>query len=169
MKAGHLLPYLQYQLYTKHNGPLFPGMTLGQISEIAGPSNGPLQPSINQKLHLPQHSVQHSVPKHDHPSSSHQNEANTTPSHSQPQSLQRSSAAFLMNPQPSHLASSHLNTDPSHRGPLHTHSMLNPSSTKPPQSPLQTPHRCLSNQRAGQPQPQSNTCQSGCKEVDLKV
>ncbi|XP_053295980.1 DNA repair protein REV1 isoform X1 [Pleuronectes platessa] len=169
VKAGHLLPYLQYQLYTKHKGPLFPGMPLRQISEIAGPSNGPLQPSVKPKLHLQQHSVQHSAPKHDHPSSSHQNEANPTPSHSQPQSLQRSSAAFVMSPQPSHLASSHLNIDPSHRDPLPAHSMLNPSSTKPPQSPLQTPHRRLSNQRAGQQQPQSNTCQSGCKEVELKV
>nr|XP_019956276.1 PREDICTED: DNA repair protein REV1 [Paralichthys olivaceus] len=169
VKAGHLLPYLQYQLYTKQKGPLFPGVTLRQISDIAGPSHGPLQPSVNQKLHLPQRSVQHSAPKHDHLSSSYQSKASPAPSHSQPQSLQRSSAAFLINPQPSHSESSHLNIDPSHRGALHTHSLPNPSGTKPPQSPLQTPHRCLSNQRAGQPQPQSTTCPSNCKEVEIKL
>uniref|UniRef100_A0A8C4HDS3 DNA repair protein REV1 n=1 Tax=Dicentrarchus labrax TaxID=13489 RepID=A0A8C4HDS3_DICLA len=54
IKAGRLLPYLQYQLYAKQKGPLFPGMTLRQTSEIAGPSHGLLQPSVHQKLHLPQ-------------------------------------------------------------------------------------------------------------------
>uniref|UniRef100_A0A665WWM2 DNA repair protein REV1 n=1 Tax=Echeneis naucrates TaxID=173247 RepID=A0A665WWM2_ECHNA len=67
VKAGCLLPYLQYQLYAKHKGPLFPGMTVRQTSEIAGPSHGPLQLSVHQKLHLPQCSVQLSVPNHEHP------------------------------------------------------------------------------------------------------
>uniref|UniRef100_A0A8C4HFH3 DNA repair protein REV1 n=1 Tax=Dicentrarchus labrax TaxID=13489 RepID=A0A8C4HFH3_DICLA len=66
IKAGRLLPYLQYQLYAKQKGPLFPGMTLRQTSEIAGPSHGLLQPSVHQKLHLPQRSFQHSVLNHDH-------------------------------------------------------------------------------------------------------
>uniref|UniRef100_A0A665WWD9 DNA repair protein REV1 n=1 Tax=Echeneis naucrates TaxID=173247 RepID=A0A665WWD9_ECHNA len=67
VKAGCLLPYLQYQLYAKHKGPLFPGMTVRQTSEIAGPSHGPLQLSVHQKLHLPQCSVQLSVPNHEQP------------------------------------------------------------------------------------------------------
>uniref|UniRef100_A0A8C9Y2U5 DNA repair protein REV1 n=1 Tax=Sander lucioperca TaxID=283035 RepID=A0A8C9Y2U5_SANLU len=65
IKAGRLLPYFQYQLYTKQKGPLFPGTTLRQTSEIAGPSHGLLQPSVHQKLHLPQGSIQHSVLNHE--------------------------------------------------------------------------------------------------------
>uniref|UniRef100_A0A671XML2 DNA repair protein REV1 n=1 Tax=Sparus aurata TaxID=8175 RepID=A0A671XML2_SPAAU len=57
IKAGHLLPYLQYQLYAKHKGPLFPGMTLRQTSEIAGPS----QASVHYKLHLPPCSLQNGL------------------------------------------------------------------------------------------------------------
>uniref|UniRef100_A0A671XRT9 DNA repair protein REV1 n=1 Tax=Sparus aurata TaxID=8175 RepID=A0A671XRT9_SPAAU len=66
IKAGHLLPYLQYQLYAKHKGPLFPGMTLRQTSEIAGPS----QASVHYKLHLPPCSLQPSVLNHEQSSSS---------------------------------------------------------------------------------------------------
>ncbi|XP_040004413.1 DNA repair protein REV1 isoform X2 [Xiphias gladius] len=180
VKAGRLLPYLQYQLYAKQKGPLFPGMTLRQTSEIAGPSHGPLQLSVHQKLQLPQRSVQHSVPTREQSSSSYQNNANLNPSHNQvyqgniqPQSIQHSPAACFINPQPSHLASSHLNIDPRHRSPLHTHPLSNPSPTQPLQSTLQTPHRNLQHQRAGQPQRQTNsscnTCPSGCKEVGLKL
>uniref|UniRef100_A0AAQ5XEA0 DNA repair protein REV1 n=1 Tax=Amphiprion ocellaris TaxID=80972 RepID=A0AAQ5XEA0_AMPOC len=52
IKAGRLLPYLQYMLYAKQKGLLFPGMTLRQTSEIAGPSHRPLQLNARQKLHL---------------------------------------------------------------------------------------------------------------------
>uniref|UniRef100_A0A665WWJ2 DNA repair protein REV1 n=1 Tax=Echeneis naucrates TaxID=173247 RepID=A0A665WWJ2_ECHNA len=83
VKAGCLLPYLQYQLYAKHKGPLFPGMTVRQTSEIAGPSHGPLQLSVHQKLHLPQCSVQLSVPNHEQSSSSYQNSTNPKSSHNQ--------------------------------------------------------------------------------------
>ncbi|XP_070770929.1 DNA repair protein REV1 [Enoplosus armatus] len=184
IKAGRLLPYLQYQLYAKQKGPLFPGMTLRQTSEIAGPSHGLLQPSVHQKLHLPQRSIQHSVLNHEQPSSSCQNNSTPNPSHSrlyqgniQPQSIQHNSAAHFINPQPSHLASSHLNTDPRHRSPLHTFPLSNPSPTKhphkPPQSSLHTPHPNLLHQRAGQPQPQinssCNSARSGYKEVELKI
>ncbi|XP_040913781.1 DNA repair protein REV1 [Toxotes jaculatrix] len=180
VKAGRLLPYLQYQLYTKHKGPLFPGMTLRQTSEVAGPSHGPLQLSVHQKLNLPQRGVQHSVPNHEQSSSGDQNNTSHNPSHNQlyqdniqPQFIQHSSAACFINPQPSLLPSSHLNVDTRHRSPLHTHPLSNPSSTKPTQSTLQTPHRNLQHQRGSQPQPQTssscNTRPSGCKEVELKI
>ncbi|XP_054471591.1 DNA repair protein REV1 isoform X2 [Anoplopoma fimbria] len=175
IKAGHLLPYQQYQLYTKQKGPLFPGMTLRQTSEIAGPSHGLLQPSVNQKLHLPPRSIQHSVLNHEGSPSSCQNNSIPNASHSplyqgniQPQSIQQSSAVRFINPQPSHLPSTFHNADPRHRSLL-----SNPSPTKPPQSTIQTPHANLQHQRASQPQPQntslSNTARSGYKEVDLKI
>ncbi|XP_075962249.1 DNA repair protein REV1 isoform X2 [Anarhichas minor] len=175
IKAGHLLPYQQYQLYTKQKGPLFPGVTLRQTSEIAGPSHGLLLPSVHQKLHLPQRGIQHSVPNHEESSSSRLNNSIPNASHShlyqgniQPQSIQQSAAVRFINPQPSHLPSAFLNADPRHRSLL-----SNPSPTKPPQSTLQTPHTDLQQQRASQPQPQSNSscnaARSGYKEVDLKI
>ncbi|XP_073329778.1 DNA repair protein REV1 isoform X2 [Pagrus major] len=170
VKAGRLLPYLQYQLYAKHKGPLFPGMTLRQTSEIAGPS----QPSVHHKLHLPPRSLQHSVLNHEQSSSSTcQNNSVPPPGHSrlhqgniQPQSIQHNSAARSINPQPSY-------SDPRHRDPLHTFPYPTKHLHKPPQSTLQTPHPSLQHQRAGQPQPQiSSSCssaQSGCKEAELKI
>ncbi|XP_056290913.1 DNA repair protein REV1 isoform X1 [Pseudoliparis swirei] len=174
IKAGHLLPHQQYQLYTKLKGPLFPGTTLRQTSEIAGPSHGLLQPSVHQKLHLPQRSLQHSVVEYEESSSGCQNTSIPNASHSplyhgnvQPQSIQHSSAVRFINPPPSDLPSTFLDADPRHRSLL-----SNPSPTKPPQSTLQTPHTNLQHQRAYQPQPQNNsscnTGQSGDKEVDLK-
>lgn len=183
VKAGRLLPYLQYQLYAKHKGPLFPGMTMWQTSEIAGPSQGLLQPSVHQKLHLPQRSAQFSVLNHEQSSSSCQKKSIPHPSHSplyqdniQPQSVQQSSATRSTNPQPSHIASRHLNTDPKHRSHLHAYPLSNPSPAKhlhkPPQSNLQTPHPNLEHQRAGQSQPQinssCNSAHSGGKEVEIK-
>lgn len=159
-------------------------MTLRQTSEIAGPSHGLLQPSVHKKLHLPQRSIQNSALNNEQSSSSCQNNSIPNPSHSrlhqgnvQPQPIQQSSATRFINPQPSHLASSHLNTDPWHRSPLHTYPLSNPSPTKhphnAPQSTLQTPHPNLQQQRAGQPQPQitssCNIARSGCKEVEFKM
>ncbi|XP_067371782.1 DNA repair protein REV1 isoform X2 [Channa argus] len=170
IKAGRLLPYLQYQLYTKQKGLLFPGMTLRQTSEIAGPSHGMLQMNVHQNLHLPQYNAQCSVASYDQ-SSNCQYRANANPSNSQPQSIQHRSAAHFSN-QPSHLESSHLNNVHRQRSPLHTHPVCNPRPTKPPQSTIQTPHPNLQHQRGGQQQPQTNTCnthQSGCKEVELKL
>lgn len=184
VKAGRLLPYLQYQLYAKQKGPLFPGMALQQTSEIAGPSHGLLQPSLHHRLHLPQRSIQHSLLNHEQSSSSCQNNSVPHSSHSrlhqgniQPQPIPQSSAGHFIDTQPSRLASGHLNTDPRHGSPLHTYAMSNPKTPKPPhkppQSTLQTPHANLQHQRAGQPQPQiSSTCssaQSGCKEEELKM
>ncbi|XP_071333938.1 DNA repair protein REV1 [Trachinotus anak] len=180
VKAGRLLPYLQYQLYAKQKAPLFPGMTLRQTSETAGPSHGPLQLSVHQKLHLPQRSVQHSVPYHGQSSSSYQNKSNPNSSHNQlyqgnvqPQSIKHSPGASFIIPQPRNIAFSHINIDPRHRSPSRTHPQSKPSPTKPPQSTVQTPQRNLQHQRAGQPQPQTNssysTRPSGCTEVELKL
>ncbi|XP_070694598.1 DNA repair protein REV1 [Pempheris klunzingeri] len=184
IKAGSLLPYLQYQLYAKQKGPLFPGMTLRQPSETAGPSHGLLQPSVHQKLHLPQRSIQHSALHNEQPSSSCQSNTTPNPSHSrlyhgsvQPQSIQQSSAARLINPQPSHLASTHLSTDPRHRNPAHAYPLSSPSPTKhphkPPHSALQSLHPNVQLQRADQLQPQSissgSSTPSRCQEVELKV
>uniref|UniRef100_A0AAQ5YZA6 DNA repair protein REV1 n=1 Tax=Amphiprion ocellaris TaxID=80972 RepID=A0AAQ5YZA6_AMPOC len=81
IKAGRLLPYLQYMLYAKQKGLLFPGMTLRQTSEIAGPSHRPLQLNARQKLHLPQRSIQASVLNHEQSSSGCQNNSVPVSSH----------------------------------------------------------------------------------------
>nr|XP_046259861.1 DNA repair protein REV1 isoform X2 [Scatophagus argus] len=177
VKAGHLLPYLQYQLYAKHKGPLFPGMTLRQTSEIAGPSHGHPQPSVREKVHVPQRSIQNSVLNHEQSLSSRKNNSIPHPNHSplhqgniQPQSIQQGPAACIINPQPSYLGSTHLHTDGS---PLHTYPLSNCSPDKhphkPPQSTLQTPHPYL--HRASQPQINAscNSAQSGCKEAESKI
>ncbi|KAF3843412.1 hypothetical protein F7725_002261 [Dissostichus mawsoni] len=136
--------------------------------EMAGPSH--------QKLHLPQRSMQRSVLNNESQNNSlpPPNHSRLYPDNIQPQSVQQSSAARLINPQPSHLASTYLNTDPRHRSPSHTHLLSNPSPTKPPLkpplSPLQTPQANLQHQRAGQQQPHSNSSyNSSCKEVELKI
>uniref|UniRef100_A0A669F9N8 DNA repair protein REV1 n=1 Tax=Oreochromis niloticus TaxID=8128 RepID=A0A669F9N8_ORENI len=104
IKAGHLLPYLQYQLYGKHKGPLFPGMTLRQTSEIPGPSHGVLQSNAHLKLNLPQCKIQSSVLNHEKSSCSAQSIPVHIPSQArpQPQSIQHSSTARFVNPEPSH-------------------------------------------------------------------
>ncbi|XP_010771173.1 DNA repair protein REV1 [Notothenia coriiceps] len=167
IQAGCLLPCLQYQLYNQ-KGPLFPAMISRQTPEMAGPSH--------QKLHLPQRSMQRSVLNQESQNNSlpPPNHSRLYPDNIQPQSVQPSSAARLINPQPSHLASTYLNTDPRHRSPSHTHLLSNPSPTKPPLkpplSPLQNPQANLQHQRAGQQQPHSNSSyNSSCKEVELKI
>ncbi|XP_034069694.1 LOW QUALITY PROTEIN: DNA repair protein REV1 [Gymnodraco acuticeps] len=167
IQAGCLLPCLQYQLYNQ-KGPLFPAMISRQTPEMAGPSH--------QKLHLPQRSMQRSVLNQESQNNSlpPPNHSRLYPDNIQPQSVQQSSAARLINPQPSHLASTYLNTDPRHISPSHTHLLSNPSPTKPPLkpplSPLQTPQANLQHQRAGQQQPHSNSSyNSSCKEVELKI
>lgn len=159
-------------------------MTLRQTPAIAEPSHGLLQPSVHQKLNLPQCSIQHSALKNEQSSSSCQNHSSPNPSHSrlyqgniQPQSIQHSSAARFTNPQSSPLTSTHLNTDPRHRSLLHTYPLSNPIPTKhphkAPHSTPQTPHPNVQQQRAGQLQPQinssCNSALSGCKEVELKM
>ncbi|XP_069563703.1 DNA repair protein REV1 [Brachyistius frenatus] len=147
IKAGRLLPYLQYQLYAKQKGPLFPGLALRQTSEIAGPSRGPFQPNAHQKPHLPQRNMQLSVLNREQSSSSCQNSSIPSPGRPQPQPIQHSSAARSVNPQPSHSASTYLITDTRHRSASHTHSLSDPILTK-------HPHK---------------TPQSTSQEVELKI
>lgn len=152
VKAGHLLPYLQYQLYAKHKGPLFPGVTLRKTSDVSGSSQGLLQPSIHQKPHLQQQHNQESCPP---------------PSFSRPchgSIRTHSSAAHCTNPQNCHTASTHTITDLRQETPSdHPH--------KPPQSSVQSRHPSLG-QRACQLQPQINSCcsdaRSSCKTVELR-
>ncbi|KAM8856561.1 DNA repair protein REV1 isoform 7-T7 [Spinachia spinachia] len=175
VKAGRLLPHLQYQLYTKHSGPLFPGASLRQTSDVAGPSHGPLQLSVRQRLNLPQRSVRPSVPNRKESTSSWQNNSIPNSSHSplhqgndQPQSVQQSAAVGFSKPRPSRTPSAFLNAGPRHRS-LHSE----PSPTEAHQSALQTPPANLQQQRASQAQPQSNSfcnaARSGHKEVDSKI
>nr|XP_061799932.1 DNA repair protein REV1-like [Nerophis lumbriciformis] len=85
IKAGRLLPYLHYQLYAKHKGPLFPAMKQRQTSETAGPSHShssvPNQESSN--------SCQKSPSSHPHRSSS-------ASSHSDPEHSHFSESCHLM-------------------------------------------------------------------------
>nr|XP_020504038.1 DNA repair protein REV1 [Labrus bergylta] len=168
VKAGRLLPYLQYQLYSKQKGPLFPGMTPRQNSEIPGPSR---QPS-HQKLHLPPRGVQHAALNNEQ-SSSCKNNPTPDPSNIQPQSVQKSSAARSLNPEPSPLAHSHLSVDPRDKSSLYTYPSATAHPQRPSQTSLQTPHPHLHHQRAGQPQPQiSSSCnsdRSGCKQGGIKI
>ncbi|XP_041663270.1 DNA repair protein REV1 [Cheilinus undulatus] len=170
IKAGHLLPYLQYQLYAKHKGPLFPGMALRQNAEIPGPS----RQLSHQKLPLPQRSIQHSAFNNEQSSSSQSNSI-PDPSNSrfhqgnvQPQSIQQSPSARSFNPQQSHSSAGNLSADPRHKSSLYT---IHPQ--RPPQTSLQTPQPNLQHQRAGQPQPQinssCNSAQSRCKEEEIKI
>ncbi|XP_011606750.2 DNA repair protein REV1 isoform X1 [Takifugu rubripes] len=150
VKAGHLLPYLQYQLYAKHKGPLFPGMTLRQISDVAGSSQELLKPSTHQKPHLHQHSNQEQFPPTCQTKSTH------------PSSLSRT---HCPNPQTCQTASTHISADPKEQTPSdHPHK-------PPPPSSVQTPHPNLV-QRACSLQPQINSscssAQSSCKKVHLR-
>lgn len=113
-------------------------MTLRQTSEIPGPSHGVLQSSAHLKLNLPQCKIKPPVLNHKKSLCSAQSTPIPIPVHipsqsrPQPESIQHSSPARFVNPEPSHSASGHLITDPSHRSPLHTHLLLNPNSTKHP-------------------------------------
>lgn len=165
VKAGRLLPYLQYQLYAKHKGPLFPGMTLWQTSDVAGTSQGPLQPGSHQKARLQRRGRREQLP------STCQNKPTPQPGLGRPcqgggnsQFIQQSSADRCTNPRTCHAASAHTGTDPKHRTP-------SDRPHKPPQSRVQAPHPNLV-QRACQPQPQINascsSAQSSCTKADLR-
>ncbi|XP_057707651.1 DNA repair protein REV1 isoform X2 [Corythoichthys intestinalis] len=77
IKAGRLLPYLHYQLYAKHKGPLFPAMKQRQTSETAGPSHShssvpnqetsnSCQKSPSSHPHRSPSASSHSDPEHSH-------------------------------------------------------------------------------------------------------
>ncbi|KAM4558025.1 DNA repair protein REV1 [Odontesthes bonariensis] len=142
IEAGRLLPYLKYQLYAKQKSTLFPGMTLRQTSEVAGPSRSPLQQDVHQKLPLPRHNTELCVPHNGLSSPSCQNNSIPILNHrgAHPRSIQHSSEAHLVNPQPAHSTSSQLITDCRHRSPLHTHPLCKPCHTKHPRNSLPSPH-----------------------------
>lgn len=58
IKAGKLLPYMQYQLYAKGKGLLFTGRNVRQTTNIIEPCHGLPQPSSGQNTLKPQHSNQ---------------------------------------------------------------------------------------------------------------
>lgn len=152
-------------------------MNLRQTFEIAGPSHGPLQPSVHQKLHLPQRSIQQSTLNQEQSSSSYQNNSfhnQLYQGNSHLQSIQQSPVACFINPPPSQLTSTHPSPAQNHlSSSLNTHLLSNPCSMKPPQTSIITHHPSLQHQTAGQPQPQitssCNTRQSGCREVQLRL
>uniref|UniRef100_A0A8K9V5S0 DNA repair protein REV1 n=1 Tax=Oncorhynchus mykiss TaxID=8022 RepID=A0A8K9V5S0_ONCMY len=57
IKAGHLLSYLQYQLYAKQKGLSFPSVSVHQGQEPAGPLHGRHLPSHSLNNHNPTRSV----------------------------------------------------------------------------------------------------------------
>ncbi|XP_045062698.1 uncharacterized protein LOC121555105 isoform X2 [Coregonus clupeaformis] len=97
IKAGHLLSYLQYQLYAKQKGLSFPSVCVRQGQEAAGTSSGETQPSHG----LPVPSLNNLIPGHNNPapslgkpSHSHLHTDNLLPQHNP--------LAGHLNPQPSH-------------------------------------------------------------------
>lgn len=179
VKAGCLLPYLQYQLYAKQKGTLFPIMTRQPKSETAGPSRAHPQPVVCHQLYPPQHSALNGE------LSSSSCQGDTAPrrtrspfyqGNAQPQPLQQNPAAHFADPAPSHSASRHPKADLKHRD----HSQVfTPSGSslakqlhKPPESARQTPQLSCEPQQAGQQQPQNishrNSTQLGCKEMKSK-
>ncbi|KAM3862318.1 uncharacterized protein ACN63O_014078 [Diretmus argenteus] len=169
IKAGCLLPYLQYQLYAKQKGLSFPIVNLRQAQEAAGSSYGLLQPSLHQTFQPPQDNIQRSVLSHEPSLSSCHDDSIPSPSHNQ----------LHPGPQPSHVASirpgpqhRHLSTEPKHNSPLSNPSPIT-HPHNPSQSSLTPPHPSLQHRKRGQLQPQislsSNPVQSGHRELDLKL
>ncbi|CAJ1079672.1 DNA repair protein REV1 isoform X2 [Xyrichtys novacula] len=175
IKAGCLLPYLQYQLYAKQKGLLFPSVTLRQNSEIPGPS----RQLSHQKLQPAQRSIQHSAINNEQSSSCQSNSISNSGNirlhqgNIQPQPVPQSSTTRSFNPKPSHLAPTHLSADPKHKSSLYTFTVPSTPPRRPLQTSLQAPHPNLQHQRAGQPQPQINsTCNSAlssCKQEGVKI
>ncbi|KAM4608878.1 DNA repair protein REV1 isoform 2-T2 [Polymixia lowei] len=146
IKAGHLLSYLQYQLYAKQKGLSFPSVSLRQAHDTAGPSHGLLKPSIHQNLRPPQGSIQGPALNHEQSFHSRQNNSIPSPTHNQLhpcnfhlQSIQHSPIAGFTTPKPSHVIPNqlgsqhrHPGTGPRHYSPLQTHALSNPSPATHP-------------------------------------
>ncbi|XP_071197036.1 DNA repair protein REV1 isoform X2 [Salvelinus alpinus] len=158
IKAGHLLSYLQYQLYAKQKGLSFPSVCVRQGQEAAGSSHGQTQPSHS----LPVPSLNNLIPGLNNPApslgkplSSHHT---PTSSHSHvhidnllDQPNQYNPLAGDLNPQPSHSLPlpSHLNPQSRHFSPGHC--FLSPYSSNHLYSdPGHIPHHPPSQ---GQPKP----------------
>ncbi|XP_013867133.1 DNA repair protein REV1 isoform X2 [Austrofundulus limnaeus] len=131
IKAGHLLPHLKYQLYAKQKNTLFSGMIWHHNSETAGSSHCPLQPSVHQKLHLPQQNTEFSVSHSGGSSSSCRNNSIPVPVHCEAnlQSTQHSFKARLVNPKLSRSESSQLSDSRHSRSSL-TNPLSNQCNTK---------------------------------------
>uniref|UniRef100_A0A8C7KI86 DNA repair protein REV1 n=1 Tax=Oncorhynchus kisutch TaxID=8019 RepID=A0A8C7KI86_ONCKI len=114
IKAGHLLSYLQYQLYAKQKGLSFPSVSVHQGQEPAGPLHG---------RHLPSHSL---------------NNHNPTPSLGQPLSRHHTPTSSH-----SHLHTDNLHPQPKHYNPLASHRSPQPSHSLPSLSAAPGPQSCI--------------------------
>lgn len=196
IKAGHLLSYLQYQLYAKQKGLNFPSVGVHQAQETAGPSHGQLQPSLHPSLRLPQASVQGPVLNHEKSLPSRHNISIPVLSHGQLHPVNANTQPIqhthtLIHPQPNHLASNHLglqsrqlSPDCSHyspHSPLPSHPLSNPSPTthqhssgQPMPGIIHPPPPYSSPQpKSGHTQPQPswsfNPLQHSYREQDFKL
>ncbi|XP_029566580.1 DNA repair protein REV1 [Salmo trutta] len=143
IKAGHLLSYLQYQLYAKQKGLSFPSVSVHQGQEPAGPLHGHLLPSHSLPLpslnnHNPAPSLGQPLSRHHTPTSSHSH-LHTDNLHHQPNHY--NPLASHLSPQPSHSLPSHLGPQPSnsptsHLGPQPSNSPTSHLATSAP-SPVQ--------------------------------
>uniref|UniRef100_A0A673X7X6 DNA repair protein REV1 n=1 Tax=Salmo trutta TaxID=8032 RepID=A0A673X7X6_SALTR len=152
IKAGHLLSYLQYQLYAKQKGLSFPSVSVHQGQEPAGPLHGHLLPSHSLPLpslnnHNPAPSLGQPLSRHHTPTSSHSHlhtdnlhhqpnhynplSTRPQPSHLGPQPSQPRPQPSHLGPQPSHLGPqpSQLGPQPSQLGPQPSHSAPSPVKT----------------------------------------
>ncbi|XP_077473431.1 DNA repair protein REV1 [Stigmatopora argus] len=139
VKEGRLLPYLHYQLYAKHKGPLFPATKPRQTSETAGLSHS--RPSVPNR----------ETSNSSHPGGKQQGSCPKSPS-----SLPHLSPPASSHPEPEHghfsVESRHCN---SHNWILKSRSLKHP----PP-----SPHT-LQAQRADQLEPQTH----GSTQVETRV
>ncbi|XP_036814496.1 DNA repair protein REV1 isoform X1 [Oncorhynchus mykiss] len=121
IKAGHLLSYLQYQLYAKQKGLTFPSVCVRQGQEAAGLIHGQTQPSHS----LPVPSLNNLIPVLNNPSPSL---GKPLSSHHTPISSHSILHIDNLLPQPNQCnpLSGDLNPQPSHSLPLASH--LNPQS-----------------------------------------
>lgn len=179
VKAGCLLPYLQYQLYAKQKGALFPIMTRQPTSELAGPSRAHPQPFACHQLYPPQHSALNGELS---PSSC---QGDTAPrrarsplyqGNAQPQPVQQSVTAHFADPTPTPTASRHLKAELKRRDVSHVFdasgSSLAKQLHKPPESAFQTAQLSCESLQAAPQQPQivssRHSAQRSCKEMKSK-
>uniref|UniRef100_A0A1A8E4X0 DNA repair protein REV1 n=1 Tax=Nothobranchius kadleci TaxID=1051664 RepID=A0A1A8E4X0_NOTKA len=124
--AGRLLPYFQYQLYTKQKSTLFPGVILHRSSTATGSGHLPLQTSARQKLRSPQRNTELSVPHSERSLSSCQNNSIlvSTRIEADPLSTLHSGRARSVNPRPNQLTTdllTHNQCSTKHSHPAHLH------------------------------------------------
>uniref|UniRef100_A0A8K9V823 DNA repair protein REV1 n=1 Tax=Oncorhynchus mykiss TaxID=8022 RepID=A0A8K9V823_ONCMY len=126
IKAGHLLSYLQYQLYAKQKGLSFPSVSVHQGQEPAGPLHGRHLPSHSLNNHNPAPSLGQPLSRHHTPTSSHSH-LHTDNLHPQPNHYNHFKPLPIANPNPSPspvcLNCSHHNVFPSNPTPLETNSL----------------------------------------------